>query len=91
MEAFPAVDPQAGWRSTVRDARAQIEEVLRESPSLRRRIDATIAEPIGIAAGLAEDDLARHGEAAEKIRARLKRDGFSAEQVLGDWFPDPAD
>ncbi len=85
----PAIEPRAGWRSTVRDARAQIEEVLRDSPSLRRHVDAIISEQISIAAKLAEDDLARHAEGAEKIRARLDAGGFTAEQVLGDWFPDP--
>ena len=91
LEVSPAVDPQAGWRSTIYDARAQIKEILEESPSLRHRVDVAIAEQIGLAAKLAEADFERFGEAGEKIRTRVHQGGFSAEQVLGDWFPDPSD
>jgi Domain of unknown function DUF29 len=89
IESSPAAGPQAGWRSTIRNARAEIEDVLRDSPSLRRQIDATITEQFRIAAKLAEDDLAQYGETADKLRERLAERGFTAEQVLGDWFPDP--
>jgi uncharacterized protein DUF29 len=90
VEASPAAEPRAGWRSTIRTARAEIEDILHDSPSLRRQIDATIIDQTGIAARLAEDDLAHHGETVERIRARLQDGGFTAEQVLGDWFPDPS-
>ena len=89
IEASPAVEPQAGWRSTIRSARAELQAVLDDSPSLRRQVDPTIARQLGVAGQLAEDDLARHGEAADAIRARVEKGGFTAEQVLGDWFPDP--
>ncbi len=88
MEASPAADPRTGWRSTIRDARAEIEDILRDSPCLGRQVDATIARQIVVAAKLAEDELMRHGEAEGKIRARLEQRGFTAEQVLGNWFPD---
>jgi hypothetical protein len=88
IESSPAAEPRSGWHSTVRDARAQIDEILRDSPSLRRQIDSTITAQTRIAVKLAEDDLARHGEEAENIRARLKQGGFTTAQVLGDWFPD---
>src|ERR1700757_938799 len=39
LEASPAVDPRAGWRTTVRDARVEMEDLLEASPSLRREID----------------------------------------------------
>jgi hypothetical protein len=90
MEASGAAGPRAGWRSTILDARAEIEDILRDSPSLRRQIDAAIVEQVGSAAKRAGNDLSRHGEAIEKIRARLERGGFTADEVLGDWFPDPA-
>ena len=52
--------------------------------------DATITEQFRIAAKLAEDDLAQYGEPADKHRERrLAERGFTAEQVLGDWFPEP--
>jgi hypothetical protein len=63
--------------------------VLRDSPSLRRSIDSAIVEQLGLAAQLAEDDLADCAEPSEKIRARIGAGGFTALQVLGDWFPDP--
>jgi hypothetical protein len=37
---------------------------------------------------MAEDDLAWHGEAVDGIRARVEIGGYTADQVLGDWFPD---
>jgi hypothetical protein len=89
IEASPAAEPQAGWRSTIRTARAEIEDILQDSPSLRRQIGTTIIEQTSIAARLAEDDLAQHGETVERIRVRLQDAGFTAEQVLGDWFPEP--
>src|SRR5258705_11974756 len=36
----PAVDPRAGWRAIVRDARIEIEDLLETNPSLRREIYA---------------------------------------------------
>jgi Domain of unknown function DUF29 len=89
MQASTATEPRVGWRSTIRNARAEIEDILRDSPSLRPQIDTTIAEQLGIAAKLAEDDLAQYGEAAGGIRPRLQSGRFTAEQVLGDWFPEP--
>jgi Domain of unknown function DUF29 len=88
IEASPAMDHRPGWRSTILNARAEIEDILRDSPSLRREVDATIADQIGSAARLAETDLSQHGETIEKIRARVAQGGFTAEQVLCDWFPD---
>jgi Domain of unknown function DUF29 len=88
MEASPAKDPQAGWRSTIRSARAEIEAVLRDSPSLRHQVDVTIMEQSSVAMKLAEDDLGQYGETAETLRKPLKQGGFTADQVLGEWFPD---
>lgn len=42
LEASPAADPCAGWRATIRDARAEIEELLETSPSLRREVEGVI-------------------------------------------------
>ena len=88
LQASPAVEPRAGWRSTVRNARAEIDILFRDSPSLRQGINAMITEQFGIAAELAEDDLGRHGEPPAAMGTRFDRDGFTAEQVLGDWFPE---
>ena len=51
-------------------------------------MDDFIAEEAAAAAELAIEDLAEHGEPAEAVRARLEQGAFTAEQVLGDWFPE---
>jgi hypothetical protein len=88
LEASPAAGPRAGWRETVGEARAEIEDVLHDSPSLRREVDNLIAEEAAAAAKMAAEDLRQYGEPADAVRDRLERRGFTAEQVLGDWFPD---
>lgn len=88
LEASLASEPRARWCSTISDGRGDIEDVLRDSPSLRREIDAFIAEEADLAAKLAAADLGQHGEPADVVWARLEKGGFSVEQILGDWFPD---
>jgi hypothetical protein len=89
LEASPAAEPRAGWRATIRDARSEIEDLLRDSPSLRREVDTFVVEELGAAADLAAEDLAIYGEPPQTIEARRAVGGFSADQLLGDWFPDP--
>jgi hypothetical protein len=88
LEVSPALDPRVEWCSTIRDSRSEIEDVLHDSPSLRREIDRMIAEELDAAAKFAAADLRQHGEAGEAVWARLEKGGFTAEQVLGDWFPE---
>jgi hypothetical protein len=89
LAASPAKDPRAGWRATIREARADIEELLETSPSLRREVDSVVRKQTTNAAKLAADDLESYGESAVVITARLDSGGFAAEQVIGDWFPGP--
>ena len=88
LEASSAAEPRAGWRVTIREARAEIESVLEDSPSLRREAQAMITKQIRAAAELAADDLGQHGEPIDAIQARLDKEHYTPEQVLGDWFPD---
>ena len=88
LEVSPAVDPRAGWCSTIADSRSEIEDVLHDSPSLRGEIDRIIAEELNAAAKFAAADLRQYGEPAEVVWARLEKGGFTVEQVLGDWFPE---
>jgi hypothetical protein len=88
LEVSPAKEPRAGWRATVDEARTEIEGILEDSPSLRREVDRLIVKQIPAAAKLAADDLLQYAEPADAIWARLQNEVFSAEQVLGDWFPD---
>ena len=89
LEASPSAEPRAGWRSTVRDARVEIEDALEESPSLRREVAAIVESQLAAAARLAEADLEEHGEPSEAVRERLQKGGFTVDEVLGDWFPAP--
>ena len=88
LEASPVTDPRAGWRATIRDARAEIDELLETSPSLRREIEGVVRKQSTTAAKLAADHLDGYGEPADGIWAQLDRGGFTAEQVLEDWFPE---
>ena len=89
LVASPAAEPRGGWHATIRDARVEIEDVLEDSPSLRHEIADIVAKQGHSAAKLAAADLERHGERADKLSAILQRGGFTAEEVLGDWFPEP--
>ena len=88
LVASPASEPRTGWRATIRDARSEIADVLRDSPSLRREIDRMVADEAPTAAELAAEDLGEHGEPAQAGWTRLAEGGFPAEQALGGWFPD---
>jgi hypothetical protein len=88
LEASTAVEPRPGWEESVGDARAEIEDILQDSPSLRRELPGMVAEQTPRAAKLASRDLERHGEAADGIATRLGEGGFTVDGVLGDWFPE---
>ena len=87
LEASPAADPRAGWRSTIRDARVELEELFEISPSLRREAEGVVRKQLTASAKLATGDLEDHGESADTVKARLTKGGFTVDQVLGDWFP----
>jgi hypothetical protein len=89
LVASPTAEPRGGWHATIGDARVEIEDVLEDSPSLRREIADIVAKQARSAAKLAATNLERHGEPVDEIWAILKRGGFTAEEVLGDWFPEP--
>ena len=89
LEASPAHDPRAGCEESIVDARMEIEDILQDSPSLRVEIAQLIAEQTATAAKLAALDLERHGERADAVRASVEAGGFTVEQVLGDWVPEP--
>jgi hypothetical protein len=86
----PRSEPRPGWRSSIRRQRAEIEDLLKDNPSLGREVAAMIREQIPRAVRAAIDDLADRGELHNVARQDLK-DGpsplFAEEQVLGDWFP----
>jgi Uri superfamily endonuclease len=90
LAVSPAESPRRGWHLTIREARKEIVIVLRDSPSLRREIDEIIADEASLAAEFAAADLDEHGELTQAARDQIDQMRFTAEQVLGDWFPPPA-
>jgi hypothetical protein len=89
LAASPTREPRAGWCSTINDGRGEIEDVLRDSRSLRSEVDRLITEETPVAAKFAAADLEQHNEPADGVWAQLEKGGFTADEVLGDWFPEP--
>ncbi|HKS87940.1 MAG TPA: DUF29 domain-containing protein [Stellaceae bacterium] len=87
LEFSPAADPRRGWTGSIDDARNEIERVLEDSPSLRREIDAAIAAETKRTLRKAIRALEEYGEIVSATVARLRSRTYTAEQVLGDWFP----
>jgi hypothetical protein len=84
LQASPASHPRTGWRATIQRERDEIESVLADSPSLRRTVPAVVEAMIGKTRRLAALDLADFAEAPQVAPDGL---GYTAAQVLGDWFP----
>jgi len=92
LEHSPAAEPRPGWRRTVRMARAEISDLLQESPSLRRQVNDLIAGVMPSAIDLAVADLEEHDEMNPLMSRVVRRRSYTPEQVLGNWFPpDPRD
>lgn len=92
LDFSPAVDPRAGWRETVREARAAIDGLLRSDPGLRPRLCGLIADEAPTAVRLAAEALRDYGEDASGIIERGTRGSiYSEAQVLDDWFPERPD
>jgi len=84
LETSPAIEPRIGWQETVIRARADIDEILESSPSLRPTLDAVIARQHARALRLVASVLALYGETP---RVPLEAIQYRADQVLGPWFP----
>jgi len=85
LQISHAADPRAGWRGTILRGRSEAEELLRDSPSLRRAVGEIVARRLPVARLLAIAALESHGE-----QPVLDPDlvVFDEAQVLGDWFPE---
>jgi hypothetical protein len=83
----PADTPRAGWNETVLRSRTEAEVVLNDSPSLRRESRAMVAEELPKAIALVCRSLRDHREWNPEVEAKLARASFTADQVLGDWWP----
>ena len=87
LRASPAQDPRNGWKTSVRRARISIAKVLKDSPSLRSAVPEMIVEETPSARMIVASILEENGE--QPVVA-IDSMTFTLEQVLGDWFPDPA-
>ena len=78
-----ANDPRRGWIETVARQRAEIELLLKDSPSLRRDVARIITEEGLRVARLTTRVLHLHGQDVGNLTAPT----YTEDQVLGDWFP----
>ena len=84
LQSSPAADPRPGWRDTIQEHRDELERLLSDAPSLHERVPAVIAKELDRARRRAHSALADYGE---QSRVDLDAITYTAEQVLGDWFP----
>lgn len=84
LEASPAADPRRGWTETVLQARAEIEALLEDSPSLRPKLDDLVRREHPRALRLAAASIEAFGEVP---RVPVEGLQYTAEQVLAPWFP----
>jgi hypothetical protein len=87
IEFSPAIDPQAGWRASVREARTEIQTLLEDSPSLQRDVNRYVNSQLPRAIKLAMGDLEDHGEIKQPTLTLIRAVGYTQDQILGDWFP----
>jgi Domain of unknown function DUF29 len=88
LEHSPASDPRRGWIETIGDARAEVEDLLETSPSLKAELSRDIAAQTPRAIKLAIQDLQGNKEIDAARLPRLRTAIYSEEQILGDWFPE---
>ena len=88
LQDLPAKEPRRGWEESIVDARAEIEDLLEASPSLRTGLDRDIERQTQRGINLALRDLGRQQEIDPATTARLRATSYTEEQILGDWFPD---
>ena len=84
LEHSPAIEPRTGWMDTVSRERLNVEDLLQDSPSLRRELTSMIEQLKPRVARLATSSLFGYGETANK----LPLPNYTEDQVVGDWFPE---
>ncbi len=88
LQHSAASGPRADWMETVGHARSEVEDIVRDSPSLRREVADVIARKSGQAVQIAAKSLVEHGEIAERAATRLSA-SYSVDEVIGNWWPEP--
>jgi len=87
LEFSPAAAPRGGWFESINDARSEIEDLLEISPTLKRELGEAIPMAHRQGSKPAISDLTAHGELDPAGLARVRVRTYTAEQILGDWFP----
>jgi len=87
LQFSQATDPRGGWRDLVRDGRKQAALVLADTPSLKPQLDQLVSEESPEAIKRAVADLGEFGEVDAATQRALRQTRYTADQVLGDWFP----
>ena len=88
LQYSPAEDPRRSWKDEVRNARAEIEDRLAGSPSLRSHLDELSSKVWPRARRFAEQQMADYGERPDVPAACP----FTLAQVLDeDYWPDRVD
>ena len=83
----PAGDPRHGWRGSIIDARAELDDKL--SPTLRHDILGVLGKLYAAARNKVASDLQDHGEqyAAASLPAECP---YAVDEILADgWYPQP--
>ena len=87
LEFSSAAAPRRGWFESANDAKAEIDELLEHSPSLRKELPSIVAAETRRGSKLAVGDLERYGELDPATLARIRDTTYTEEKILGDWFP----
>src|SRR6266849_1235590 len=83
----PAGDPRYGWRGSIIDARAELDDKL--SPTLQHDIVSVLGKLYATARKRVATDLQEHGEydAAASLPAECP---YTLDQIVADdWYPEP--
>jgi hypothetical protein len=93
LEHSSARNPRRKWRQTILRERREIVRILSDSPSLRNDVAALIEDETARTVEIAIGDLDLRREINRDLRQKLASKAYlellhySADQVLGDWFP----
>ena len=85
----PAIDPREGWSSTVRRERRAIKVLLDDNRSLRGEVPAILEGALPEMTELVAADLLGRKEITAETSKQVASALLSADQVLGNWFPEP--
>lgn len=88
LEFSPAEEPRDGWIQSVEEGRAEVEDLVGMSPSLRRELRDVVGAQLPRARRMALSALERRGEARRDVRAGLGARAYDPQiEVLSDWLP----